>query len=252
MIKKLFFLFGFVAVVLAGCSFDVTRNYQYGGYLFKQNGNNSVSFCGFANDAAAQAAQSVSRTFSIPETIYGKPVTRIEEQAFISNTLFDTIVVPKTVTTIGRAAFYNCSAKISTSGNILTDEGHLPPLGNTTGGSGHNNGGTGTGGFNGGGSGSGAGSSDFSRYAGPYSGTYNDTASGGQIGHWSGNVNNSGQMGISIDGRPPIYSQLSSNGSFSFTDGGVNITGRIDTTGAVSGTMRASGQLIGTLAGHKM
>lgn len=241
MIKKLFFLFGFVAVVLAGCSFDVSRNYQYGGYLFKQNGKNSVSFCGFANDAAAQAAQSVSRTFSIPETIYGKPVTRIEEQAFLSNTLFDTIVVPKTVMTIGRAAFYNCSAKIKTSGNILTNEGHLPPL----------NGHGGPGGFSGGGSGS----SDFSQYAGSYSGTYHETAGSGRTGNWIGNVNNSGQMSISIDGRPSIYSQLSPGGSFSFTDsfGGINITGRIDTSGTVTGTMSVGGSPypIGTLTGNK-
>ena len=252
MIRKLFFLFGFVAVVLAGCSFGVSRNYQYGGYLFKQNGKNSVSFCGFANDAAAQAAQSVSRTFSIPETIYGKPVTRIEEQAFISNTLFDTIVVPKTVITIGRAAFYNCSAKISTSGNILTDEGHLPPLGNTTG----NNGGNGNSSSSGNNNSNNGNNnnSGFEQYVGPYRGTYHDP-SGFMIGNWSGDVDNNGQMGINIDGRPPIYSKLLPDGSFSFVDpssGGMSITGRIDTNGAVTGMVYANGHLVGTLTGHKV
>ena len=247
--KKLILLAGIV-VLIASCSYDTSRAYQYGGYQFKQIGKNSVSFCGFASDQAAQAAQAVSRTFVIPETIYGQPVTKIENEAFMSSTLFDQIVVPKTVTVIGRAAFYKCSASVSTSGNILTNEGQLPPAGEndnnynnnnnstngnigTTGQNGNNNG-NGTIGGGGNTGGPTIPNPEYDQYAGSYSGTYTIAEFNG---NWVGNVDRNGQMSIAFDGMQ-ANTMLSPTGQFSVsTDTGLFIQGSISSSGRVSGTM---------------
>ena len=270
--KKLSFLAGLI-VLITSCSYNANRAYQYGSYHFKQIGAHSVSFCGFVNDEAAQAAQAVSKTFVIPETIYGQPVTKIEQKAFMSSTLFDEIIVPKTVTVIGRAAFYNCSAKISTSGNILTDEGQQPPLGNTTG----NNGGNGnsssgnennnssSGNNNSGNENENNNSSNgnnnsnnnnsgFEQYAGTYSGTYRlfDT---GMSGSWTGQVDSNGRMTFTFDNQPQsFYPILMQTGDFSL-DGhnGPPLRGSIR-NGHVTGELfdtPALQQQIGSFEGHR-
>ena len=255
--KNLIFLSGML-LLIASCSYDATRSYQYGSYRFKQIGGRSVSFCGFASNEAAQAAQAVSRRFSIPETIYGQPVTKIESEAFMSSTLFDQIVVPKTVTVIGRAAFYKCSAKISTSGTIVTDEGHLPPLGNNANNEGNNNGnGNNNGGNFSGGNNNNYGS-PFEQYAGNYSGTYSISGGGmgpPQNGTWTGIVDKSGRMTVTFDNMPQSFSPiLTRTGDFS-SDGhnGPPLRGSIR-NGHVTGTLfdtPALQQQIGTFEGHR-
>jgi hypothetical protein len=268
--KNLIFLSGML-LLIASCSYDATRSYQYGSYRFKQIGGRSVSFCGFASNEAAQAAQAVSRRFSIPETIYGQPVTKIESEAFMSSTLFDQIVVPKTVTVIGRAAFYKCSAKISTSGTIVTDEGHLPPLGNNANnegnnnGNGNNNGGNSSiGGYNNGGNGGNSSGgnnnsgSPFEQYAGNYSGTYSISGGGmgpQQNGTWTGIVDKSGRMTVTFDNMPQSFSPiLTQTGDFS-SDGhnGPPLRGSIR-NGRVTGilfTTPAFQQQMGTFEGYR-
>ncbi|MGP1445591.1 hypothetical protein [Treponema sp.] len=253
--KKLCFLFGIVLLITC-CSYNPSliynRVYQYGNYKFKQLDSHSVSFCGFASDQAAQTAQAVSRTFVIPETIYGQPVTKIEREAFMSSTLFDQIVVPKTVTVIGRAAFYNCSAKISASGNILRDEGHLSPLGDNANNEGNNNGN----GNHNGGNNSNYGS-PFEQYVGQYSGTYSISGGGmgQQNGNWRGVVDKSGRMTVTFDNMPQSFSPiLTQTGDFS-SDGhnGPPLRGSIR-NGHVTGVLfdtPAFQQQMGTFEGHR-
>lgn len=242
--KKLFFLFGIVLLITC-CSYSPSliynRVYQYGDYKFKQLNTHSVSFCGFASDEAARTAQAFSREFVIPETIYGQPVTQIESEAFMSSTLFDRIIVPKTVTVIGRAAFYKCTATISTSGSIVTDEGYLSPLGNNSSIGGNNN----------------NYDSPFEQYVGHYSGTYSISGGGmgQQNGNWRGDVDKSGRMTVTFDNMPQSFSPiLTQTGDFS-SDGhnGPPLRGAIrngHVTGVLFGTP-AFQQQMGTFEGHR-
>lgn len=46
--------------------------------------------------------------FTIPETLNGKPVTAIGDEAFYSFSGLRSVIIPSTVTSIGRSAFKNC------------------------------------------------------------------------------------------------------------------------------------------------
>ena len=240
--KKLFFLFGIVLLITC-CSYSPSliynRVYQYGDYKFKQLYTHSVSFCGFASDEAARTAQAFSREFVIPETIYGQPVTQIESEAFMSSTLFDRIIVPKTVTVIGRAAFYKCTATISTSGNIVSNQGLLPPAGgnenpyennnnnnNNNSGNGNNNGNSGN---NNGSSGNSGNNSSNNNNGG-----YNNGGNGNNNSESNNNGGNS-SGGNNYNPSSPVEQYMGSySGTYTIAGFNGNWTGRVERDGIMS------------------
>ena len=61
------------------------------------------------------------KNVTIPDSIFGKPVSTVKKWAFANNTIMESVVIPDTVTSIAKGTFYNCTElKTVTMGNNVT------------------------------------------------------------------------------------------------------------------------------------
>lgn len=65
------------------------------------------------NEAIIISYTGIESILTIPDSISGSPVVKINDQAFIYNPYLENVVLGKFVSTIGNQAFYNCTGLIS-------------------------------------------------------------------------------------------------------------------------------------------
>ena len=64
------------------------------------------------------------KNVTIPDNIFGKPVSSVKEWAFANNTFMESVSIPDSVTNISKGTFYNCTVlKSVTMGNDVTEIG---------------------------------------------------------------------------------------------------------------------------------
>lgn len=149
----------------------------------------------------------------------------------MSCTQFQEIIIPETVTSIGKAAFYKCTARIINSNSLdLTNAFRSPsdseesPSTNNTQPIEPNH----------------TIDSNFQKYSGNYTGIYFIMEQGYQqeeLGRWSGYVDESGNLSFKDDNGRNSLTKLSPDGTFVIDDGkGPRMEGIIQ-NGNVSGTV---------------
>ena len=64
------------------------------------------------------------KNVTIPDNIFGKPVSSVKKWAFANNTFMESVSIPDSVTNISKGTFYNCTElKSVTMGNNVTEIG---------------------------------------------------------------------------------------------------------------------------------
>ena len=101
--KRLTAVLASVALVLlsvSGMAINASALTTIDGIVFTLDGNSAV-----VTDYTGSASQ-----VTIPDTLGGKAVTAVADNAFDRNTTVTSVILPASVRTIGECAFYGCSA----------------------------------------------------------------------------------------------------------------------------------------------